>query len=135
MLTPSRVRQYRMRGSSISPRDPPGIGNFSAFRRRSLSSGGFRHRDITCQLERRPPYERYHSGDGANKKPKNKNWRDWPFRYGDGAVEEADGFFRIRGRIDEVINVAGNRPESACLTVQEAAGAAVVPVRDEVKGS
>jgi acetyl-CoA synthetase len=51
----------------------------------------------------------------------------------------ADGYFRILGRVDDVINVAGHRLgtkelESACLTVPEVAEAAVVPVVDEIKG-
>ena len=51
----------------------------------------------------------------------------------------ADGYFRILGRIDDVINVAGHRLgtkeiESACLTVPEVAEAAVVPIADELKG-
>ena len=50
-----------------------------------------------------------------------------------------DGYFRILGRVDDVINVAGYRLgtkeiESACLTVPEVAEAAVVPVVDEIKG-
>jgi len=54
-------------------------------------------------------------------------------------VQAADGYFRILGRVDDVINVAGHRLgtkelESACLTVPEVAEAAVVPVVDEVKG-
>lgn len=58
---------------------------------------------------------------------------------GDGAVQAADGYYRILGRIDDVINVAGHRLgtkeiESAALTVPEVAEAAVVPVADEVKG-
>src|SRR5256884_465035 len=74
-----------------------------------------------------------------NKNPKSKDWRDWPFLCGDGAVQAADGYYRILGRIDDVINVAGHRLgtkeiESACLTVPEIAEAAVVPVQDEVKG-
>jgi len=74
-----------------------------------------------------------------NKKPKSKNWRDWPFMAGDGALQAADGYYRILGRIDDVINVAGHRLgtkeiESACLTVPEVAEAAVVPVTDELKG-
>src|SRR5881296_3791838 len=74
-----------------------------------------------------------------NKKPKSKDWRDWPFMCGDGAVQAADGYYRILGRIDDVINVAGHRLgtkeiESACLTVPEVAEAAVVPVQDELKG-
>jgi acetyl-CoA synthetase len=50
-----------------------------------------------------------------------------------------DGYFRILGRVDDVINVAGHRLgtkeiESACLTIPEVAEAAVVPVVDEIKG-
>jgi acetyl-CoA synthetase len=68
-----------------------------------------------------------------------KNWRDWPYFAGDGALEAADGYFRILGRIDDVINVAGHRLgtkeiESAALTVPEVAEAAVVPVADAIKG-
>ena len=68
-----------------------------------------------------------------------KDWRDWPFMCGDGAVEAADGYFRILGRIDDVINVAGHRLgtkelESAAITVDEVAEAAAVPVIDEVRG-
>jgi acetyl-CoA synthetase len=74
-----------------------------------------------------------------NKNPTSKDWRDWPYFAGDGAVESADGYYRILGRIDDVINVAGHRLgtkeiESACLTVPEIAEAAVVPIADEVKG-
>jgi len=68
-----------------------------------------------------------------------KRWQDWPYFAADGAVLAADGYFRILGRVDEVINVAGHRLgtkeiESACLTVPEVAEAAVVPVVDEIKG-
>jgi acetyl-CoA synthetase len=68
-----------------------------------------------------------------------KDWHDWPFLCGDGAVEAADGYFRIIGRIDDVINVAGHRLgtkelESAVLTVPEVAEAAAVPVVDELRG-
>jgi acetyl-CoA synthetase len=68
-----------------------------------------------------------------------KDWRDWPYMAGDGAVEAADGYFRILGRIDDVINVAGHRLgtkeiESAALVVPEVAEAAVVPVSDQIKG-
>ncbi|MGF6859113.1 acyl-coenzyme A synthetase/AMP-(fatty) acid ligase [Paraburkholderia sp. CI3] len=41
--------------------------------------------------------------------PRSKDWRDWPYMAGDGAVDAADGYFRILGRIDDVINVAGHR--------------------------
>jgi acetyl-CoA synthetase len=68
-----------------------------------------------------------------------KDWRDWPYLAGDGAVQAADGYFRILGRIDDVINVAGHRLgtkelESASITVQEVAEAAAVPVIDELRG-
>ncbi len=73
------------------------------------------------------------------KNPQSKDWHDWPYFAADGAVLAADGYFRILGRVDDVINVAGHRLgtkelESACLTVEEVAEAAVVPVMDEVKG-
>jgi acetyl-CoA synthetase len=68
-----------------------------------------------------------------------KDWHDWPYFAADGAVLAADGYFRILGRVDDVINVAGHRLgtkelESACLTVSEVAEAAVIPVADEIKG-
>ena len=68
-----------------------------------------------------------------------KDWHDWPYFANDGAVLAADGYFRILGRVDDVINVAGHRLgtkelESVCLTLPEVAEAAVVPVIDEVKG-
>ncbi len=74
-----------------------------------------------------------------NKNPDSKDWKDWPFMCGDGAVEAEDGYFRILGRIDDVINVAGHRLgtkelESAATTVDEVAEAAAVPVVDEVRG-
>src|ERR1700736_1459498 len=74
-----------------------------------------------------------------NKNPQSKDWRDWPYYAADGAVLPADGYYRILGRVDDVINVAGpplgtKELESACLTLPEIAEAAVVPVVDEVKG-
>ena len=73
------------------------------------------------------------------KDPKSKDWRDWPYFAADGAVLAPDGYYRILGRVDDVINVAGHRLgtkeiESACLTVPQVAEAAVVPVVDEIKG-
>jgi acetyl-CoA synthetase len=73
------------------------------------------------------------------KNPKSKDWRDWPYFAGDGALLAADGYYRILGRVDDVINVAGHRLgtkelESAALTVPEVAEAAVVPVADDLKG-
>ncbi|MFN8456007.1 MAG: acetate--CoA ligase [Anaerolineae bacterium] len=74
-----------------------------------------------------------------NTNPSSKDWRDWPYLPGDASMQAKDGYFRILGRIDDVINVAGHRLgtkelESACLVVPEVAEAAVVPRVDEVKG-
>ena len=74
-----------------------------------------------------------------NTNPDSKDWRDWPYLTGDAAVEAEDGYFRILGRIDDVINVSGHRLgtkeiESAALTVDEVAEAAVVPVAHDIKG-
>jgi len=68
-----------------------------------------------------------------------KDWRDWPYLAGDAAVEADDGYYRILGRIDDVINVSGHRLgtkeiESVALLVDEVAEAAVIPVADEIKG-
>jgi acetyl-CoA synthetase len=68
-----------------------------------------------------------------------KDWHDWPYFAGDGCVLAGDGYYRILGRVDDVINVAGHRLgtkelESACLTVAAVAEAAVVPVVDDIKG-
>ena len=54
-------------------------------------------------------------------------------------MQAADGYFRILGRVDDVINVAGHRLgtkeiESAAIMVDEVAEAAAVPVIDELRG-
>ncbi len=68
-----------------------------------------------------------------------KDWRDWPYYAGDGAVEAADGYFRILGRVDDVIKVAGHRLgtkeiENAVLTTEEVAEAAAIPLVDQLRG-
>jgi acetyl-CoA synthetase len=68
-----------------------------------------------------------------------KDWRDWPYVTGDGGTQGADGYLRVVGRVDDVINVAGHRLgtkelESAALTVEEIGEAAAVPAFDELKG-
>ncbi|RMF90655.1 MAG: acetate--CoA ligase [Nitrospinota bacterium] len=73
------------------------------------------------------------------KNKESKDWRDWPYLTGDAAMQAADGYYRILGRIDDVINVAGHRLgtkelESACLLVPEVAEASVVPRVDELRG-
>jgi acetyl-CoA synthetase len=71
--------------------------------------------------------------------PQSKDWRDWPYFAADGALLAPDRYYRILGRVDDVINVAGHRLgtkeiESACLTVRDVAEAAVVPIVDELRG-
>lgn len=78
-------------------------------------------------------YEKYCQDKGS------KDWRDWPYFTGDAAVLAKDGYYRILGRVDDVINVAGHRLgtkelESVCLVIPEVAEAAVVPLADEIKG-
>jgi len=64
---------------------------------------------------------------------------DWIYKTGDGAVEAADGYFRILGRIDDVMNVAGHRLgsmelESAIVEVPGVTEAAVAPRDDPDRG-
>jgi len=59
---------------------------------------------------------------------------------GDGARRDRDGYFWIMGRIDDVINVSGHRlgtaeVESALVSHEAVAEAAVVARPDELKGS
>jgi acetyl-CoA synthetase len=58
---------------------------------------------------------------------------------GDGARRDADGYFWILGRVDDVINVSGHRigtaeVESALVAHPRCAEAAVVPVDHPIKG-
>jgi acetyl-CoA synthetase len=69
-------------------------------------------------------------------------WSQMPGVYftGDGARQDADGYFRVTGRIDDVLNVAGHRIgtaelESALVAHPSVAEAAVVGKPDELKGS
>jgi acetyl-CoA synthetase len=69
-------------------------------------------------------------------------WNKWgPAVYvtGDGAKRDADGFFWLLGRVDDVINVAGHRigtmeVESALVDHPTVAEAAVVGRAHEIKG-
>ena len=68
-------------------------------------------------------------------------WSQIPGIYftGDGARRDADGYFWIMGRIDDVINVSGHRlstmeVESALVAHPKVAEAAVVGRPDEIKG-
>jgi acetyl-CoA synthetase len=68
-------------------------------------------------------------------------WKRFPGSYftGDGARRDADGYFWIMGRVDDVINVAGHRLgtmeiESALVSHRLVAEAAVVGRPDSLKG-
>jgi acetyl-CoA synthetase len=68
-------------------------------------------------------------------------WSEIPGMYfaGDGARRDADGYFWVMGRIDDVVNVAGHRlgtmeVESALVSHPSVAEAAVVGRPDELKG-
>ena len=68
-------------------------------------------------------------------------WSDIPGMYftGDGARKDADGYFWMMGRVDDVINVAGHRlgtmeVESALVAHPKVAEAAVVGRPDDLKG-
>ena len=76
---------------------------------------------------------------GKYAKKDSKKWEDWPYVTGDGGTQGEDGYIRVVGRVDDVINVAGHRLgtkelESAALTVSEIGEAAAVPAFDELKG-
>jgi acetyl-CoA synthetase len=58
---------------------------------------------------------------------------------GDGAERDADGFYRITGRVDDVLNVSGHRLgtaeiESALVLHEAVAEAAVVGFEHDIKG-
>ncbi|MGA7342010.1 MAG: acetate--CoA ligase [Terracidiphilus sp.] len=68
-------------------------------------------------------------------------WSDVPGSYftGDGARRDADGYFWLMGRVDDVINVSGHRlgtmeVESALVAHPKVAEAAVVGRPDDLKG-
>ncbi|MDR7482537.1 MAG: acetate--CoA ligase [Armatimonadota bacterium] len=68
-------------------------------------------------------------------------WTRFPGPYftGDGARKDADGYFWLLGRVDDVINVAGHRigtmeVESALVAHPQVAEAAVVGIAHEIKG-
>jgi propionyl-CoA synthetase len=70
-------------------------------------------------------------------------WRQYPgkmlYHTGDYAIEDADGYFWVLGRADEVINVAGHRlgtreVEEVVASHPVVAEGCAVGVRDELKG-
>jgi acetyl-CoA synthetase len=78
---------------------------------------------------------------GDDDRYRNQYWNEIPHAYfaGDGARRDADGYFWIMGRVDDVVNVSGHRlgtmeVESALVSHPAVAEAAVVGRPDEVKG-
>ncbi|EYB68003.1 acetyl-CoA synthetase [Deinococcus phoenicis] len=78
---------------------------------------------------------------GDDERYKKTYWGEIPHVYfaGDGARRDADGYFTVVGRVDDVLNVSGHRLgtmeiESALVAHPSIAEAAVVGRPDEVKG-
>ena len=78
---------------------------------------------------------------GDPKRYEEAYWSEIPGSYftGDGARRDADGYFWLMGRVDDVINVSGHRlgtmeVESALVAHPKVAEAAVVGRPDEMKG-
>ncbi|MCK4537780.1 MAG: AMP-binding protein, partial [Candidatus Krumholzibacteria bacterium] len=78
---------------------------------------------------------------GDPQRYKDSYWSRFPGSYytGDFAMQDEDGYFWIMGRVDDVINVSGHRigtmeVESALVSHETVAEAAVVPMPHEIKG-
>jgi acetyl-CoA synthetase len=78
---------------------------------------------------------------GDDARYKSQYWGQVPHAYftADGARRDADGYYWIMGRVDDVLNVAGHRlstmeVESALVSHPKVAEAAVVGRPDEIKG-
>jgi acetyl-CoA synthetase len=78
---------------------------------------------------------------GDDERYRQQYWSQVPHCYftADGARRDADGYFWIMGRVDDVLNVAGHRLstmeiESALVHHPKVAEAAVVGQPDEIKG-
>ncbi len=78
---------------------------------------------------------------GDQQRYREQYWTRIPGMYltGDNARQDADGYYWIMGRIDDVINVSGHRlstieVESALVSHPAVAEAAVVGMPDEIKG-
>ncbi len=78
---------------------------------------------------------------GDPERYKTTYWSKWPGYYfpGDGARKDADGYYWILGRVDDVVNVAGHRIgtaelESVFIEHKAVAEAAVIGVNHHLKG-
>jgi acetyl-CoA synthetase len=80
-------------------------------------------------------------GDPINARMKEVYFSQYPGRYftGDGARKDADGYYWLMGRVDDVINISGHRlgtaeVESALVSHSAVAEAAVVGFPHDIKG-
>jgi len=110
---------------------PDAQGNFHAV---PASSGGL-------LVVRKPWPSMARTIYGDPERFKKTYWSDVPGCYftGDGARQDADGYFWLMGRVDDVINVSGHRlgtmeVESALVAHPKVAEAAVVGRPDDLKG-
>lgn len=78
---------------------------------------------------------------GDHERFKQTYFSQYPGKYftGDGALRDADGYYKITGRVDDVINVSGHRMgtaevESALDTHDAVVEAAVVGMPHDIKG-
>ena len=78
---------------------------------------------------------------GDNERYKNQYFSTYPGKYftGDGAKRDEDGYYRITGRVDDVINVSGHRigtgeVESAIDECEAVVESAVVGYPHDIKG-
>ena len=94
-----------------------------------------------CSCFRRPWPSMLRTVWGDDERYQKQYFSDIPGSYftGDGAHRDADGYFHVVGRIDDVLNVAGHRIgtaeiESALVSHPAVAEAAAVGRPDELKG-
>lgn len=77
---------------------------------------------------------------GDNQRYEDVYWKTFSTYFaGDGATIDADGYYMILGRVDDVLNVAGHRigtmeVESSLVDYEGVCEAAVVGMPDEIKG-
>ncbi len=96
-------------------------------------------RGALCMKRAWPGFTRTIYGD--HKRYEETYFEPYPGFYfsGDGALRDADGYYRITGRIDDVINVSGHRMgtaevEAALNSHEKVAESAVVGYPHEIKG-
>lgn len=77
---------------------------------------------------------------GDNERYEDVYWSQFDTYFaGDGAVKDRDGYFKVLGRVDDVLNVAGHRigtmeVESTLVDFEAVCEAAVVGIPDDLKG-